>query len=75
MADNDVRPAVGQVWESNDRRMQGRDTRFEIVGFAKGGYAVVENLNGPPRRRKIDTMRLRPTSTGYRLVPATACRP
>lgn len=55
MSINAAMPAVGQVWKSSDKRDATRDTRFRIMerSAEDSGFAVVENMNGPPRRRKI----------------------
>lgn len=66
-----IEPKVGQIWESNDwrARASGRaaETRFRIDEVLPHGV-VVRNISGLPRPRTILTRRLRPNSTGYRLV-------
>lgn len=50
-----TRPAVGQVWQSADKRDAKRDTRFRLVEVSEddGGFATVENVVGKARRRRI----------------------
>lgn len=57
----DVRP--GQVWEDCDQRARGRRITVEHVG---GRYAYVKDSRG--RHSRIAIERMRPTSTGYRLL-------
>ncbi|MGX1129938.1 hypothetical protein RKD49_002128 [Streptomyces glaucescens] len=69
-------PAVGQIWQDNDPRSDGR--RLRIVEI-DGTHAVCEEAprpgrNGqakPGRRTRIRLDRFRPTSTGYRYVGTT----
>lgn len=56
-----VRP--GQVWADNDKRASGRTMRVESVDSR---YAMVVDSRG--RRSRILVERMRPTSTGYRLL-------
>lgn len=73
----------GQVWADNDRRSEGRTLRVEKLHHAwqgqlfrvtctvltgRGGAAVPK-----PRETHIATDRMRPTSTGYRLVSCPGC--
>jgi len=56
---------VGQVWEDNDPRYEVKRTL--TVMAIDGDY--VECLNSPSGRvTKIKIKRLRPNSTGYRLI-------
>jgi hypothetical protein len=55
---------VGQVWESCDRRDNGR--RIRVIDI-DGAYAVVESTQ--VRRIRLD--RFNDSSTGYRLVKQT----
>lgn len=66
------RVAVGQVWADNDWRSRGRTVR--IVGI-ETNRVLVETVTGTggkpaPKRKptRILLNRLRPNSTGYRLV-------
>ena len=71
-----VTPEVqpGQVWESCDRRDNGRQVEVLDVVFELGGvtlanpYAVVQSPTGRGRQTRIRLDRFRPTSSGYRLV-------
>jgi hypothetical protein len=80
----EVRP--GQVWESCDKRDNGRRVKVLEVfrEMADGspfrvGYAIVEQVahrdpvraQNNGRRSKIRLDRFRPTSSGYRLVSDT----
>jgi len=67
-------PAVGQIWQDNDKRGYGR--RIRIVEI-DGAYAVVELVTPrrvghsaakPGRQTRIRLDRFRPTSTGYRYI-------
>jgi len=67
-------PAVGQIWQDNDRRGYGRKVRIVEITAT---HAVVElhqprsvghNAAKPGRRTRIRLDRFRPTSTGYRHV-------
>ncbi|GAA0918604.1 hypothetical protein [Nonomuraea longicatena] len=57
------RVQVGQVWADNDKRASGRTVRVENVD---GRYVQVVDSRG--RRSRILIERMRPTSTGYRLL-------
>jgi hypothetical protein len=58
------RVKVGQVWEDMDWRIKGRRLRVYSVG---DDYARVENVE-TGKRTRIKVKRLKPGSTGYRLV-------
>ncbi len=58
-------PEVGQVWEDCDPRMPQRRVRINRI---EGAFAYVQNLKGHRPETRIRLTRLRPTSTGYRLV-------
>lgn len=55
---------VGQIWEDNDKRFGTRRLRIEQIGVS---HVVVENVE-TRRRTNVAIQRLRPNSTGYRLV-------
>lgn len=67
--------SVGQVWEDCDKRSSGRTI---LVVELLGQWVEVETLTGPAsapgrgvgKRSRIKLSRLRPGSTGYRLVSA-----
>lgn len=63
---------VGQIWADNDWRSKGRTIRIIEVGPSRAVVEVVTDVGGgKPRKRRqtrILLNRLRPTSTGYRLV-------
>jgi hypothetical protein len=67
-------PAVGQIWQDNDKRGYGRRLRIvEIVGEHAVVELVVPRGAGhhgakPGRRTRIRLDRFRPISTGYRYV-------
>lgn len=80
MSRNDV-PAkpvrVGQIWADNDTRCRGRTLKVvELNLCVDSPFAVCEvvtDAEGSPtravgRRTKISLKRLKPTSTGYRLL-------
>lgn len=77
-----VQVAVGQIWEDDDPRNQGR--RIEITEVEAGrcrGKAVtvarnVSEVQVGRRTRWISLARFRPGNRGYRLVenPATGTR-
>lgn len=65
---------VGQIWQDNDPRADGRTIRIVEVDAT---HATVELVSQravghqqakPGRRSRIRLDRFRPTSTGYRLV-------
>jgi len=62
-------PAVGQIWQDNDPRGDGRTIRIVEID---GAYAMVQSvhphLHRPGRRTRIRLDRLRPTRNGYRYV-------
>ena len=72
---------VGQVWADNDSRGQGLGLRtLKVVAIEKGYVhrAICEVLTDwdgePPQRARevrIKVDRMRPTSSGYRLVEET----
>ncbi|WBP89504.1 hypothetical protein [Kitasatospora cathayae] len=72
MTDRIIRP--GQIWADNDKRGYGRKIRVEavdathatVVPVAVTPQGAVTLLPGRQTRIRLD--RLRPTSTGYRLV-------
>ena len=55
----------GQIWEDCDKRVSGRKLRLIRIGTE---WCMFQNLNGGRTTVKILTRRLRPTSTGYRVV-------
>ncbi|MDH6610259.1 hypothetical protein M2164_005894 [Streptomyces sp. SAI-208] len=77
MTDTPV-PAVGQIWQDNDKRSYGRKVRIVELGDT---HALVElhvprgagdQHARPGRRTRIRLDRFRPTSTGYRYVNDTS---
>jgi hypothetical protein len=67
----DVRP--GQTWADNDRRAAGRTVRVERVDDWYAHVVVVTNAAGAAqstsgREHRILLSRMRPTSSGYRLI-------
>lgn len=66
-------PAIGQIWQDNDKRSYGRRVRIVEIDDT---HATCEepprpNARGhakPGRRTRIRLDRFRPTSTGYRYV-------
>lgn len=76
MTEQTPEPAVGQIWQDNDKRGYGR--RIRIVEIT-GTHAVVEQVVGrdhaqaqPGRRTRIRLDRFRPTRTGYRYIDDAA---
>lgn len=69
MKRHDVR--VGQVWADNDRRSEGRTVRVD-GDDARYAYCAVLTAVTPGgrtgQRTRIALERMRPTSTGYRLL-------
>lgn len=73
-------PAVGQVWQDNDRRSYGRHLMIEDIGETHAVMVEVSyrpsngavTAQGQPRRTRVRLDRLRPTSTGYRYVTTVA---
>lgn len=65
-----IEPAVGQVWADNDWRQDGRQVRIDSLNETHADVTVVANCHGrrTGQRTRIRLDRLRPTSTGYRLV-------
>ena len=67
---SDVTPAVGQVWQDNDPRVDERLVRImavsDEVAWCVAWYPKSRDV--PPRRVRIKLSRFRPTSTGYRFV-------
>ncbi|MEU5093765.1 hypothetical protein [Streptomyces sp. NPDC020996] len=68
----DVR--VGQVWADNDKRSEGRTVRVDEID-ARYAYCTVLTAATPDgrtgQRARIALERMRPTSTGYRLLDGT----
>lgn len=66
----EVRPAVGQLWQDNDKRVQ--PARFVRINAIVGEKAVCEawydQIGAVSRTVHISLKRFRPTSTGYRFV-------
>lgn len=62
---------VGQVWADNDKRAEGRTVRVDEVD-ARYAYCTVLMAATPGgrtgQRTRIALERMRPTSTGYRLL-------
>lgn len=74
MTEQTPTPAVGQIWQDNDKRSYGRRVRIVEID---GTHAVVELVTGrgvghadakPGRQTRIRLDRFRPISTGYRYV-------
>lgn len=71
-----IRP--GQVWQDNDRRAVGQYLRYVKIIDVRKDHVLVEAVRTPQfpsgervgvgKTRKIRIDRMRPTSTGYRLV-------
>jgi hypothetical protein len=66
-------PAVGQIWQDNDKRGYGRKVRIieitethALVELYQPRHATRSWANG--RRTRIRLDRFRPTSTGYRYI-------
>jgi hypothetical protein len=66
---------VGQVWADNDSRSSGRTLRVDAVDV-RYAYCTVLTAGEPGgrtgRHTRIALERMRPTSTGYRLVGDTS---
>ncbi|WP_432034648.1 hypothetical protein [Streptomyces antibioticus] len=68
-----MRPGVrvGQVWADNDKRSEGRTVRIDEID-ARYAYCTVLTTAMPSsrtgQRTRIGLERMRPTSTGYRLL-------
>ncbi|MER6010207.1 hypothetical protein [Streptomyces bluensis] len=62
---------VGQVWADNDERSAGRTVRVDEVD-SRYAYCTVLTSAAPGgrtgQRTRIALERMRPTSTGYRLL-------
>jgi len=70
MADQ-MQVSVGQIWEDYDSRYRMFDNRRRLrVLKTNARRTLVEDVNGSRQGRQtwILTRRLRPTSTGYRLI-------
>lgn len=72
---SDVKPAVGQVWQDNDPRIQvdrGCARMVRISSIDDDGKATCEawyeEAGSLSRTVRIKLDRFRPTSTGYRFV-------
>ncbi|MEU0443572.1 hypothetical protein ABZ202_28225 [Streptomyces sp. NPDC006186] len=65
---------VGQVWADNDSRSKGRTVRVDEID-ARYAYCTVLTAATPGgrtgQRTRIALERMRPTSTGYRLLDGT----
>jgi hypothetical protein len=59
-----VRP--GQVWADNDKRAEGRTLRVDAVFGATA--RLYGNSDRRGKRVQVAVRRMRPTSSGYRLV-------
>jgi hypothetical protein len=55
---------VGQIWADNDKRAHGRELEVMHVGAAR---AILRDVT-TKRETEVAVSRMRPTSTGYRLV-------
>ncbi|MEU8521212.1 hypothetical protein [Streptomyces sp. NPDC048577] len=69
MTQPDVR--VGQVWADNDKRSEGRTVRVDEVDVCYAYCTVLTSATPGGRtgqRTRIALERMRPTSTGYRLL-------
>ncbi|MDH2389353.1 hypothetical protein QCN29_11225 [Streptomyces sp. HNM0663] len=69
MTQPDVR--AGQVWADNDKRSKGRPVRVDEVDVRYAYCAVLTSATPGGRtgqRTRIALERMRPTSTGYRLL-------
>ena len=71
-------PAVGQIWQDNDPRAEGRQLLIEGIGDTHAtARQVALTPDGQPvplpgvRQSRIRLDRFRPTSTGYRYVTNT----
>lgn len=70
-------PAVGQVWADNDKRSYGRLLRIVEIDATHATVALVSPRDRgvssaeAGRRTRIRLDRLKPTSTGYRLITDT----
>lgn len=66
------RVVVGQVWADNDWRSLGRTVRILEIDVSRVTVEVLTERGGekPSKRRRTRILinRLRPNSTGYRLV-------
>jgi hypothetical protein len=64
---------VGQIWEDNDPRMEGRRVRVTAIDDTHATVVLCQprppvSSAKPGRRTRIRLDRFRPTSTGYRYV-------
>lgn len=59
---------VGQVWKDCDYRSHGRRIRIVAIEGDRAVMAVLKGDEETGRRVKIRINRLKPCSTGYRLV-------
>ena len=55
---------VGQVWEDNDYRSKGRQGKVVQVGQS----SALISWFGSKRETRVRLDRMRPSSTGYKLV-------
>lgn len=56
---------VGQIWQDNDKRMNGR--QIKVISI-EGAYAFCRHPQGIGRPVRIRLDRFRPTSTGFVLI-------
>lgn len=69
---NEIKVAIGQIWASNDRRDYGagRCQRLRVEGIAEDRVRLLNLDSG--RLTTVAVRRLRPNSTGYRLIEAVS---
>jgi hypothetical protein len=60
-----VEVRVGQIWQDCDKRFPDRHVRVVRI---EGDYAFVVHAYSPSRETRIRLDRMRPTSTGFRLL-------
>jgi len=65
MTEETPTPAVGQIWQDNDKRGYGRRVRIVEID---GTHAVCEEVTRPRRRTRIRLDRFRATANGYRYI-------
>lgn len=74
----------GQIWADNDKRVEGRQIRVDSIDGRFANCTVTQDAAPNPKTRverpaghtnvgkttRIALERFKPTSTGYRLIPA-----
>ncbi|MFJ3923055.1 hypothetical protein [Streptomyces sp. NPDC090022] len=72
MTDTTPAPAVGQIWQDNDKRGFGRRIRIDSIDGTHARVTEVSGRDHSPvlygRATRIRLDRFRPTSTGYRYI-------